>query len=390
MDMSAALDTWVDAQKTQHVAETQLDTWEDAQNTDDFTDSALLTELCMPCAPENTQTLATVAEHTQSLTPSTCECPTCMCVKPADEFIFDAGRVRSCKTCHGVRSRINRLRSSTQMGELKSFTMKGMSTEERIKFFRDNADNTTTDFLAAKMNETVVKAKRRSMTQRFVETGVFLDKEDLEEKYKHKPGQLASILQNARKCNDPVRGVTLYEDVEMKAMHEEKKVQEFSQESALHVAYDAGGMKGIGKGGKDKGIGKDPDAPNVGVLRKLSKAQVKKLQEASKVLTVSTYTLTQTLRRAKKPENAAIVPKYLLDGSEQSLAPATETVAALKSILDANKCQDGEADDLLEKAKEHTDASGKNGTLINNLLDAAVDLMHVGNVNQHAAAMAGM
>ena len=42
--------------------------------------------------------------------------------------------------------------------------------------------------------------------------GNFLDKEDMDDKYKNKPEQLDNIHKNARKLSCPTRGVELWED----------------------------------------------------------------------------------------------------------------------------------------------------------------------------------
>ena len=46
----------------------------------------------------------------------------------------------------------------------------------------------------------------------FRHNGHYLDKVDMDEKYKNKPLQLASIYENAKKINCPIRNCDLWED----------------------------------------------------------------------------------------------------------------------------------------------------------------------------------
>ena len=72
----------------------------------------------------------------------------------------------------------------------------------------------------------------------FGSAGIFIDEEDLNEKYKRKPEQLASIKANTRTMTCPVRKVKLYEDPEFKLtvddtetnIQEKKRKVEFARE----------------------------------------------------------------------------------------------------------------------------------------------------------------
>ena len=68
--------------------------------------------------------------------------------------------------------------------------------------------------------------------------GGWLDKQDLEEKYKRKPDQLANLLRNARREEHPIRKCILYEDIDFKTntVDSEKMTSERGREATGGVS----------------------------------------------------------------------------------------------------------------------------------------------------------
>ena len=67
--------------------------------------------------------------------------------------------------------------------------------------------------VSAATPEVVCHETIRETDFELVGSGTFIDEDDLTEKYKTKPQQLAAILKNARKIEDPIRECTLYKEM---------------------------------------------------------------------------------------------------------------------------------------------------------------------------------
>ena len=116
---------------------------------------------------------------------------------------------RRCKACHTLKSRINRVMS--KHGNLAEDWTK--VTEEQKREFYKKYQESMGDDLVARLQETVTESKRVSSSVEFQGTGDYFDEEDMNDKYKNKPEQLANIIANTRTFFCPVRQVWLYEDV---------------------------------------------------------------------------------------------------------------------------------------------------------------------------------
>ena len=110
-------------------------------------------------------------------------------LKPEDvSIVLRANTKRSkhiyrCKRCNACKSRCERLVQSH--GTLvKDWTT--VSTEKKKEFYKENY-KLANENLIVKMQEAIQDTKRMTSITQFKGTGVWLDKKDLEEKYKNKP-----------------------------------------------------------------------------------------------------------------------------------------------------------------------------------------------------------
>ena len=88
----------------------------------------------------------------------------------------------------------------------------GMSGEEKKIWCRTHADFVGVDLGGALTSLVAIKMSEEEQED-FVATGEWIDEEDLNQKYKDKPDQLAAIQAKARTLKHPTRDVTLFEDL---------------------------------------------------------------------------------------------------------------------------------------------------------------------------------
>ena len=78
--------------------------------------------------------------------------------------------------------------------------------------FKERSIDKLSDDIAASLHVIVEEGWEAYAAEEFGMDGNFLDKEDMDDKYKNKPEQLENIYKNARKIICPTRGVELWED----------------------------------------------------------------------------------------------------------------------------------------------------------------------------------
>ena len=93
---------------------------------------------------------------------------------------------------------------------------KDMSKEARAKLYADAHGLFGTD-LSAMVNMSLTQLNENRHTSDFSMKGNYLDKEDLEGKYKNKPTQLKSIMVDTQRYECSVRGCTVYPDPEVES-----------------------------------------------------------------------------------------------------------------------------------------------------------------------------
>ena len=111
-----------------------------------------------------------------------------------------------------MRARIARL--TAHHGALAQ-SWEEVSDKEKNAFYCECREKAGTE-LQFRMQETIHDSSSKKSIVNFGSSGIFIDEDDLNEKYKRKPEQLASIKANTRTMTCPVRKVKLYEDPEFK------------------------------------------------------------------------------------------------------------------------------------------------------------------------------
>ena len=142
--------------------------------------------------------------------------------------------VRCFRKCHALRARIARL--TANHGALAQ-SWEEVSDKDKNAFYLECREKAGTE-LQFRMQETIHDSSSKKSVVNFGSSGIFIDEEDLNEKYKRKPEQLASIKANTRTMQCPVRKVKLYEDPEFKLtvddtetrIQEKKRKAEFARE----------------------------------------------------------------------------------------------------------------------------------------------------------------
>jgi hypothetical protein len=123
-------------------------------------------------------------------------------VRKANPVLALPEQVR-CKPCHALSSRITRIIHSTGV---EGFTE--LSDEERIQLMKGAAELSGGD-LKKEVTEAIMKSKVERQTIASSSGGEFEDWDVVEERYKDKPEEWASIQLNARTFTCTVRKVKM-------------------------------------------------------------------------------------------------------------------------------------------------------------------------------------
>ena len=133
-----------------------------------------------------------------------------------------------------MRARIARL--AANHGALAQ-SWEEVSDKKKNTFYCECQEKAGTE-LQLRTQEAIHDSSIKKSVVNFGSSGIFIDEEDLKEKYKRKPEQLASIKANTRTMQCPVRKVKLYEGPEFKltvddtetGIQEKKRKAEFARE----------------------------------------------------------------------------------------------------------------------------------------------------------------
>ena len=115
-----------------------------------------------------------------------------------------------CLECNALISRVNRL---TKADPSLSTGFNGLNKEDKVDWLARNS-NTFGDALVKELQVCCSMVTENTAFGGFKGTGMWLDEEDLRDKYKNKINQAESIMENSRSFMHPHRKVTVYEDVD--------------------------------------------------------------------------------------------------------------------------------------------------------------------------------
>lgn len=144
--------------------------------------------------------------------------------------------VYRCKTCHAMKSRLNRIMS--RRGQLAK-DWENMSESDKSEFIKNN-NTLYGKELETKVTDAVMLATIKSSSTSFTGTGDFKTEEDLRKDWAHAPHVADNIIANGRQFKDDVKGVTLYEDVKYQSKQEDSvsnvETRKMKMESGPHQA----------------------------------------------------------------------------------------------------------------------------------------------------------
>ena len=145
-------------------------------------------------------------------------CCSCHRNRPVLECLKCCGNTYRCKSCHALRARLTR----ALVGEAADVqqTIKALDPKSKADLMIQ-AEGLFGVALKAKVEEVAVLSRVSRTSPSVSAAGMWLDKQQLEDKYKDRPDQLASLLEKANTLTHPTRGVTLYEDVEISTLKKE-------------------------------------------------------------------------------------------------------------------------------------------------------------------------
>eukprot|EP00973_Karenia_brevis_P084408 11714492-Karenia_brevis.AAC.1 len=173
-------------------------------------------------------------------------CVACKLEKPAEEFTRSkrASKMSNdkdlliCLKCNALKVRCCRV---VLRRGYSTFGFEKMRPENRVDFYRKNADSYA-DALEARMQEQMIEITKKESTVEMVGTGEWLDESDLKEAYKDKPEQYEHVKANTRTMTDSCRGVVLFENMKYSTRTRDAESNYTEEQRQWHILKDV--MKG--------------------------------------------------------------------------------------------------------------------------------------------------
>ena len=235
-----------------------------------------------------------------------------------------------CLRCNRLSARVYKITAANK--ELSTSFGK-LTREARQDFFLQNADLLGTDLRKAITN-TVSVSYTDEQIDGFLANGKWLDEEDLDEKYKNKPAQLAEIKKRARTFVHPTRQVKLYEDLDFDSTagvtakrKAEQRVESQSQEQEKKP-----------KRQKTEGAEKDqeakPEKKDKNQGKPLSDKQQEKYTKLAKKLNDAITTLEDTATTVSSEQYADYIARAAHGTGNSAVLEAKAQQAALALMLE--------------------------------------------------------
>lgn len=249
----------------------------------------------------------------------------CTCRKPVDYenslvIVRANGKspdIRRCRSCHNVRSAINRL-TKNHGSLVKDFSK--VSGSKLEAFYKDHG-HLRGDDLRVKVEEVVQDWKTSTTRIEFNQEAEYLDEDALRKKYVDKPEIAENIILNGKRFFCPIKKLTLYADPSYKS-----KVQDAIEHGTSHKRKGQAALKddaqsdeplpkkGRGNKGKAKGKAEGKDDSNE---PKLKAGEKKKLTKKIEAAVAKSAVLKDHIDRANRFGD--MIPKYVLDAGHKVL-----------------------------------------------------------------------
>jgi len=235
--------------------------------------------------------------------------------------------VYRCSQCNNSRGRVTRLLECRP--KLRD-TWGKLSAEGKSEFLT-STNNLLGDRLLKKLQNFVVQIVVKSKTSEFTCTGKYLDKDELETKYRDKTNgveQLAAIYQNAETMECPNRRVMLWEDLvfssvttELTKEQEERKRQIMDEEKVPKAkrAKTEGTGRAQGEGAKTSA---------------LKSAEVKKLGNVKKQLDQVSAELAVLLEEVEGEKVKQFISSKISQKASASLALVQASITGIDLLVD--------------------------------------------------------
>ena len=271
--------------------------------------------------------------------------------------------VRRCKSCHNVRSALNRL--SKNAGNLVSELLNEMD-QDRLEAFYRNHGHLRGSELRSKVEETVADWKTSTTKFEFNATGEYLDEEDLTSKYASKPDILTNILKNAPRYFCPVKRTLLYADPKYTS-----KVQDATEHGTqtkrkgLLVLKDDAPQTKKNKAKTSKG---QKDQEPSGTEQKIKAGERKKILKKLDAGNAKYLQLKDLVNRC--PSSGSMIPQYVLDNANKTITFTEAVLASAKKCADEGK---GDAEAVVKSLEEIVEQVGVAFARVKSQVDQAAD-----------------
>ena len=264
----------------------------------------------------------------------------CTCQKPVDlenslvivRSTAKSTEVRRCRSCHNVRSALQRL--SKNHGNLVQEFSK-VNGNQVTDFFQKHAHLRGED-LRTKVEDIVTDWKAQTTRFEFTQDAEYLDETDLTTKYAQKPEVLENILKNGKRFFCPVKKVTLYADPKYSAKVQDAiehgSTEKRKGQVALLEENPEPKKKTAKNTKKDQGNGNQANGGGEG-QQKLKAGDKKKLEKKLDGIAAKIALLKDNMEAAKKFGD--MIPTYVLEASNKSLEEAKAALVEAKGALDA-------------------------------------------------------
>ena len=211
-----------------------------------------------------------------------------------------------------------------------SLRIKDHSPNERSKFIASLHGKMGDDLEKA----VVVEAERcniNKLTTSFTGAGDFLDKMELEEKYKQRPEQLESIIQNAPSFLHPDRGCQVWLDRAYNLSEAHTNVKEEVERMTMSGETKVKRRK-TEKEKKEKSEKREKEK----VDKPLSQPQIKKVESMKAKLDKARTKLEETLKSSEEAANQEFLNPKVLDKARGQCKLLNTSITSLDLLVEVN------------------------------------------------------
>ncbi|CAL1165746.1 unnamed protein product [Cladocopium goreaui] len=266
----------------------------------------------------------------------------CTCSKPVDVenslVIIRANvkgvEVRRCRSCHNVRSAINRM--TKNHGTLVKDFFK--VTGDRLEAFYKEHGHLRGEDLRSKVEEVVTDWKTQTTRFEFNQDAEYLDEDDIKKRYEHKPEDAIE------------HGTTEKRKGQMALKNDEPEPPQKKPKAKAKCKAK--------KEGTDESQGNEEPKMKAGDKKKLSK----------KLEAVITKAALLKEHLAKAATFGDMIPKYVLEAGQKGLADMEETNKKAEELLASGK---GEPQPVIDGIEKHIEAVNEATLRIKAQMDSA-------------------